>query len=472
MSERPSSLMAATIAANRFGLGARPGDIGRIGADARSWLRDQLRGGTPQVVPPRSGADSLRDSRAILVDAIELREDRRKQRAAGEVTAKLGSLYKPVYVAETTARWRTAFETARPFLERLVHFWANHFAVSVDKLAVLGIAGAFEREAIRPHVLGDFASLLLAVERHPAMLLYLDNHVSVGPESVLAQRAERRAGAKGKPRRTGLNENLAREILELHTLGVDGGYTQADVTAFAKVLTGWSIGGGRGRLASGTPGVFTFRAEQHEPGAQTIVGRRYAESGVEQGEAVLRRLATEPATARHLATKLARHFIADEPPARAIERIAAAWLDSRGDLPIVYRALVDAPESWEPALAKFKTPAEFICSTWRALDVPPESGPRALAAFELLGQRTWSPGSPAGWPDRSVDWDGSSALLKRIEWADAVAQRLGDRRSAQRLAPDVLGVSLTPATSTAIAHAASASQALTLWLSSPEFMRR
>jgi uncharacterized protein (DUF1800 family) len=166
-----------------------------------------------------------------------------------------------------------------------VYFWSNHFAVSVDKFAVLGIAGSFEREAIRPHVMGRFHDLLLAVETHPAMLLYLDNQQSIGPDSMVARRAANRG------RTVGLNENLAREILELHTLGVDGGYTQADVTSFAKVLTGWSIGGGEGRLAGGAIGTFFFRPEVHEPGAQTVVRRRYAQDAEAQGLATLADLA-------------------------------------------------------------------------------------------------------------------------------------------------------------------------------------
>ena len=402
---------SAAIAANRFGLGARPGDLARIATEPRSWLTGQLRGGAPAVT-----SKDLKPSWDTLSELIDLRRARRDAKPE-ETLARLPELLRPIYITEATARFRAGVASDRPLLERLVHFWTNHFAVSVDKIAVLGLAGAFEREAIRPHVLGRFEQLLVAVEKHPAMLLYLDNHVSVGPGSQAAQRVARR----GK-RTLDINENLAREILELHTLGVDGGYSQADVTTFAQVITGWSIGGPVGRFkGGGEKGKFHFRAEFHEPGAKSVLGRRYAEDGVEQGEAVLRDLARKPTTARFLANKLARHFVADDPPGALVDRLTHAYLESDGDLPRVYRVLIEAPESWASAPAKYKTPSDYLYSTYRGLDMPVPDGRPALAGFELLGQRTFAPGSPAGWPDRSADWDGASALLKRIEWADAVA---------------------------------------------------
>ena len=380
----------------------------------------------------------------------------------------MGQFLKPIYVNEATARFAEAVASERPFLERLTQFWTNHFAVSVDKQLLAGLAGSFEREAIRPQVLGRFSDLLLAVETHPAMLLYLDNQLSVGPHSQAAQRIERRQAQ----RQIGINENLAREILELHTLGVGGGYTQTDVTTFAEVITGWSIGDDRGRFAGGTPGEFVFRAELHEPGAKVVLNTRYADSGVGQGVAVLRDLARQQATARFIATKLVRHFVADEPPPAAVGRVAGAFTASEGDLPTVYRALLDAHEAWAQPLSKFKTPSDFIVSAYRGLALPVEAGKGPLAPFELLGQRTWSPGSPAGWPDRSADWDGASAVIKRIEWADAVGARVGSHRDAAELAPQLLGANLSDPTRTSVARAASAAQGLTLLLASPEFMRR
>ena len=462
-----STAAEAAIATNRFGLGARPGELARAAPDPRGWLLAQLRGGAPAIA---EGA-SLERSDTILNRATALREAKRDASRAGGAQGavqRIGAWYRSLYVAEVQARFGAAVASERPFVERLVHFWANHFAVSVDKAVVLGVAGAFEREAIRPHVLGRFEDLLFAVERHPAMLLYLDNFQSVGPDSPLA----RRASAARRRRDLGLNENLAREILELHTLGVNGGYTQADVTSFAHMITGWSIGGGRGRLAEGESGQFHFRANLHEPGAQLLLGRRYAQSGCGQGAAALRDLARHPATADHLAGKLARHFIADDPPAAAVARVADAFRRHGGELVPVYRELVESPEAWATPLAKYKTPADYVHSAYRGLDLPVDGKRSGLTAYELLGERTWSPGSPAGWPDRAADWDGASALLKRIEWADAVGERLGDRRDAQRLAPAMLGAVLTGKTSEAIARAASGAQAITLLLTAPEFMRR
>jgi uncharacterized protein (DUF1800 family) len=203
-----------------------------------------------------------------------------------------------------------------------------------------------------------------------------------------------------------------------------------------------------------------------------VLGTRYADGGYRQGVAVLRDLAGHRCTARFIATKLARHFIADDPPPQAVARLALAFTGSGGDLPTLYRALIDSREAWVQPLAKYKTPSDYIISGFRGLTLPVDAGQAALAPFVLLGQGSWAPGSPAGWPDRSADWDGASALMKRIKWADAVGQRLGNRRDAVQLAPQLLGANLAAATRSAVAHAASASQALTLLLAAPEFMRR
>jgi uncharacterized protein (DUF1800 family) len=459
--------LGSTIAANRFGLGARPGELASIGGDGRDWLRAQLR-----HAPPALADTQLASAAEVLGQALALeREIQQARRSGRDVQQKLPQYLQPIYKSEATARFQQAVMTDRPFIERLTQFWTNHFAVSIDKQYLTGLAGSFEREAIRPRVLGNFGDLLVAAEMHPAMLLYLDNHLSVGPHSTAAIRAglRRRGGGNRLP---GINENLGREILELHTLGVGGGYTQYDVTTFATVITGWSVGGGNGLWASGPPGRFVFRPDQHEPGPKTVLGRKYGDQGYEQGIEVLNDLAQHPSTARHIATKLARHFIADDPPPAAVERLARAFTEFGGDLPSVYRVLIDAPEAWEQPLGKYKTPNDFIVSSYRGLSLPVDAAHGPLAPFELLGQRTWQPGSPAGWPDRSADWDGASALLKRVEWADAVGGRLGSRRNAAELAPQLLGANLTDATGTAIARAASAQQALTLLLAAPEFMRR
>jgi uncharacterized protein (DUF1800 family) len=464
---------AAVIAANRFGLGARPGEIAACADDPRGWLEAQLKG------PPLVIRDPDLASTATMVATIDkVRAQNRSLRAANstananqtvvDAVVKLGEIYRPAYVGEVTARLRLATTTERPFLERITQFWSNHFAVSVDKAIVLGVAGSYEREAIRPYVLGSFADLLLSVERHPAMLLYLDNFRSVGPRSMLAERALARTDKV-----LGINENLAREIMELHTLGVNGGYTQADVTAFANVITGWSIGAaGKGIAGGGVPGEFLFRENIHEPGTQTIMGRRYAQDGERQGETVLLDLAHNAATAQHIATQLARHFIADDPPPQAVERLARVFGKTGGDLPAVYRALIVEETAWSQPLTKFKTPNDYVISAWRALGMPIDDARKVPPLFAGLGQRVWSPNSPAGWPDRSADWDGASALMQRLRWADQIGQRFGASVNAMELAPQILGATLTDNTRLALSRAASAAQAVTLLLAAPEFMRR
>jgi uncharacterized protein (DUF1800 family) len=476
------------IAANRFGLGARPGDGAAIGTDARGWLKAQL--DAPPGTPPAEPA-----SARVLGEVRELRVARQ---VAAQVRANLtrppdaetppaapgideqairefGTFIREHYVAQTAERHRLALTTDRPFVERLVHFWSNHFAVSADKQPLAAVAGLYEQEAIRPHVTGNFYDLLLAVERHPAMILYLDNQTSMGAASPAATFVRRNRG-----RELGLNENLAREILELHTLGVDGGYTQADVTEFAKVLTGWSIGGtlgeARGPLArlvadAGRPGEFHFRAQMHEPGDKTVVGKRYRERGAEEGEDVLRALALHPSTARHLATKLARHFVADDPPPKLVERLADAYSRNDGDLSSVYAALLDANESWREPLAKFKTPHDFAISAYRSLGFVPENLQPMTAFLTQAGQRPYTPGSPAGWPDTAPNWNGGDALLKRIEFAAAAGQRLGNRVDPLARAGEVLG-EISEHTTMSIRDAANRGQGFALLLASPEFLRR
>jgi len=284
----------------------------------------------------------------------------------------------------------------------------------------------------------------------------------------------RRANRRNKKRNLGLNENLAREILELHTLGVDGGYTQQDVTTFAKVITGWSIGGqsDNGRFAEGDPGKFEFREIIHEPGAQTLLGKRYPQQGVDQGEAVLRDLAAHPATARFLAFKLARHFVADEPPVQLVDALAATYLETGGDLGAVYTVLVQADEPWREIQTKYKTPHDFVISTLRAFDHVPDNTRFVIRALDMMAQTPFHPGSPEGWPDTAEQWGGADGLYKRIEWCNTVARTVGSKTRPPKLGDAVLGIALDPATRRSIARAESAVQGLTLLLASPGFQRR
>jgi uncharacterized protein (DUF1800 family) len=468
------SAMQSEIAVLRFGLGAKPGDLAAAAGDPRAWLAAQIKGAVPLAVDtPLTPSDQIFE--ALVTAREERQEMKRAQNAVDEKVAfnVIRDTYMPHYRAQVLARAQSAALTSRPFAERLVHFWSNHFAVSADKGAVYGIAGTLENEAIRPHVCGRFVDLLTAVEQHPAMIAFLDNQYSVGKDSQAASFAARRFAFGDNPKRQfGINENLAREILELHTLGVNGGYTQTDVTSFAQIITGWSIGGGKGRLAGGTPGRFYFRDNLHEPGAKTFLGKTYSEDGQRQGEAVLADLARNPATAQFIATKLVRHFVADDPPPAAVERVSRAFVKSGGDLPHVYAALIESPEAWDEQARKFKTPEDFVFSTLRSLSVSPVQPEEVVRSFDLLGQRQYTPGSPAGWPDTSKSWDGSDALMHRVLWASRVAGRYEHGVEPVDLAASSLGGYARPETLTALKRATSSSQAVALLLMSPEFQRR
>ena len=479
-------MLPSTIALNRFGLGARADD--QVQSDPKRWLLQQLNRFEPlpqalAQVPPRAQVvEQLGEY--LSAQQIAGRAKRQMQPAAmttgmGEQADRQADMAKKYfrrairedYLVMNSARLASAVTTNSPFVERLVHFWANHFAVSVDKLPVIGLAGLLKFEAIRPNVLGKFTDMLLAVEQHPAMLVYLDQAQSIGPNSFAGQRIALRGG-----KQRGLNENLAREIMELHTLGVRTGYSQADVTEFARALTGWTVSGlGRGpaaRLTSGARGQFQFAEMLHEPGSRTIVGKRYDQAGEAQARAVLLDLAESPATAKHLSTKLARHFAGDDPPPALVERLSKAYRASGGDLPTVYRALIDSPEAWVPQPLKFKNPWEWSVSALRAIGLRELEPQAAAGVLKQLGQPTWQPGSPAGWDDIAASWAGPDALLRRVEVSQRLADRAGSGADARSLAQKLFPGSLSETTRTAIARAESPSEGLALLLVSPEFVRR
>lgn len=451
---------AAAIALNRFGLGARPDESPP--AEPQRWLLSQFQRYEPLPPPwkPLPRTPSLMEVWNAQQRAVRQAEEGQR---AGIREAYLRKA-REEYVAAVGARATSALQTSTPFVERLVHFWSNHFAVSVDKLLIVGLAGSFEADAIRPNVLGRFEDLLLAVVRHPAMLLYLDQAQSIGPRSPAGLRAEERG-----QRRRGLNENLAREILELHTLGVRNGYTQEDVTEFARALTGWTLPGDAAAEGSAT---FRFVRALHEPGARTVLGRRHAEGGEEQARAILHDVATAPATGRHIAHKLARHFVADEPPPALVQRLADTFARSGGDLPSLYRELVAAREAWQAPPAKFKSPWEWAISSLRALDRQELPPAQAAALMNQLGQPVWRPGSPAGYGDLAATWAAPDALLRRVETAQRIAAQAGDAIDARALAPLVLPGALSEGTAGAIARAESGGTALALLLVAPEFLRR
>jgi uncharacterized protein (DUF1800 family) len=500
----------ASIALNRFGLGGRPGDD--PGGNPKAWLAAQLQRYEmrPQAIsalPPTAKiaaelADYLQELRTIRQRTGGQRRPA-GPRAPTPETMQSGDAMQPMmqgepqekedpndpvaqarrfarkqgreyYATAVGARANIALTSPAPFAERLVHFWANHFAVSADKLQVIGLAGAFEFDAIRPHVLGKFGDMLHAVERHPAMLLYLDQAQSIGPNSMAGQIAQRRRAAN----MPGLNENLAREILELHTLGVRTGYGQADVTEFARAMTGWTVSGfGRGQAqrfagTDGEPGRFVFAERLHEPGARTILGKSWSQQGEGQAGAVLDMLATHPSTARHIATKLARHFAGDEPPPALVARLEGAFLKSGGDLPSVYRVLIDAPECWVAQPVKFKSPWEWSVSAMRALGTQQLQPLAVNGLLTQLGQPVWRPGSPAGWDDTAAAWAGPDAVMRRVEAAERFAQRTRDTIDARSRAAQLFPGALSQSTADAIARSESPGQGVALMLVAPEFMRR
>jgi uncharacterized protein (DUF1800 family) len=458
------------IAAHRFGLGEA--DLAIVGGDARGWLLAQI---GPADPARGSGLFDTGQGLAHIAAEREKREQARNPPPGTTAEQIIGNHYRESILADARSRLATAASTRRPFAERLQLFWANHFTVSLLKGSTRGLVGAFERDAIRPHIAGRFETLLVAATTHPAMLRYLDNSQSAGPRSrVVALEARRATRRQESPRVTGINENLAREILELHTLGAEGAragvYGQADVTAFAAVLTGWRVG----QDAAGAAEL--FEPNWHEPGDKTVLGRRYGEGPAALRE-VLRDLARHPATARFLATKLARHVVADEPPPALVERLASVYLASDGDLARLYAELVRNDLAWSAAPAKLKTPEEFVVSAARVLgsgermfERPDVANP--AAGIGALGQRLLAAPSPAGWSDRAEDWLGPDAVWKRLEWATRVADRAGPGVDARRLAARSLGPLLGAETTRQIERAADGSQALALLLLAPEFQRR
>ena len=449
------------IATNRFGLGARPREAEEAASDPQGWLLAQLDspGGSEF---PDSG---LKNTQQAMADFYAFQQARRKAQKESEgdedaIREAVKGMESPrgQVAREVVARASFAVTTDVPFRERLVRFWSNHFTVSSTRNTVAPIAGPFEREAIRPHVTGFFHEMLLAAEMHPAMLLYLDNAQSVGPNSRMGRRRGR-----------GLNENLAREILELHTVGVDGGYTQDDVTSFAKILTGWTVAGPRNPNPTGKT---LYDDRLHEPGSHFVMGKRYTSDGGGQAVDVLRDLAMKPETARFVATKLARHFIADEPPASAVEALGKAYMNSAGNLKTVSGELVILKEAWAEKPAKYKTPDEFQVSTLRGMGAKTVQRRGLQGTYQSLGQLPFSAPSPAGWPDTEAAWLGPDAVKKRLEWSQALADRAGNRVDPRQFLDEALGASAGETTRRMVNGADSRKQGLTLALMAPEFQRR
>ncbi len=491
------STRMAMIALRRFGLGARSGDIATVAADPRGYVlssldrRNEILLDDPDLEPShvtfaaaavaqqqqrlarviqREGA--LGDAQQAIADATKM--DNTEQRAAARAQRPLtetetkGNVRSPMqkagrirvenFVDEATVRFRHQASTDAAFPERMAMFWSNHFCV-VARGPVRGIAGAYEREAIRPHVFGRFVDMLKAVEQHPAMLIYLDNQLSFGPSSPA-----------GKTQNKGLNENLARETLELHTLGVDGGYTQADVTNYARIITGWTVAG-LNAPAGSTPGKFIYGALRHEPGNWPVLGKTYDNRGFQTGLDCLEDFAKHPATARHIARKLARHFVADDPPPALVAKLERTFRDSDGNLAEVSRALLTADDAWVPEQKKLLPPIDLVIALSRSLPYKTGAG-EMLRLSNQLGQPLWQPGSPKGFPDDDDGWINPSAMNERLRIAEQVARVIDKTVDPRQLAEAVLGADMNPATRQAIERAETREQGLELMIMSPDFQRR
>lgn len=379
---------------------------------------------------------------------------------AAKPAAQPLNVIQKTFRAEALARLQRATLVTCGFTERLVVFWSNHFCISASKGELARIwAGAFEREAIRPHVLGRFADMLKAVEQHPAMLFFLDNQQSLGPDS-----------RAGQNRKRGLNENLAREIMELHTLGVGGGYTQDDVTSLARIITGWTFAGRQGQL--GAPGSFVFNANAHQPGAQMLLGKTYEPAGLAQGEAALADIARHPSTANFIATKFVRHFVADDPPPALVARLRDVFIRTDGDLKALATTLVDSDEAWRAPLTKMRSPYDFLVASGRLLARVPEDPGAYLNSLNLLGQPLWSPAGPNGFPDTSAAWAAPEGMKLRLDIAAQLGARLGNNIDPLDLLEFAAADAASIETRRTVERAESRQQALTLLLMSPEMQRR
>ncbi|QDF41950.1 DUF1800 family protein [Bradyrhizobium symbiodeficiens] len=511
---------AALVALNRFGFGARggaSGDLINAASDPRGFVKAEL--GRPNGVlleapglqsTPQLGqavfayqdqVKQARDAAAKAAAPIEaqptaeqkpvLRRNLSLNAAATEIAGQMAeakpadnaakpetmqpnaaappaakpapqplNVIQKTFRTEALARLQRAMLVECGFTERLVVFWSNHFCISAGKGELARIwAGAFEREAIRPHVLGRFADMLKAVEQHPAMLFFLDNQQSLGPDS-----------RAGQNRKRGLNENLAREIMELHTLGVGGGHSQEDVTALARIITGWTFAGRQGQL--GTPGSFVFNTNAHQPGAQMLLGKSYEATGLAQGEAALADIARHPSTANFIATKFVRHFVADEPPPALVARLREIFVKTDGDLKALATALVDSDEAWKAPLTKMRSPYDFLVASGRLLARVPEDPGRYLNGLNLLGQPLWSPSGPNGFADTNAAWAAPEGMKLRLDIAAQIGARLGNNIDPLDLLEFAAADAASIETRRAVERAESRQQALALLLMSPEMQRR
>ena len=513
---------------NRLAFGPAPGDLDRVTRmGAPAWIAEQLhpeRLALPAwLADPLSGLHTPNQTQRDLVQQYRdmAREAKQAETAAPdgkkpatEEDAERRRKVATIYLEAGEARLLQALGSPRQLQEVLVDFWFNHFNVFQGKGLVRVLTESYERETIRPNVLGRFRTMLGATAKHPAMLFYLDNWLSTAPGYQPARRF-----GDGAAQASGLNENYAREVMELHTLGVDGGYTQQDVTELARILTGWTMLPQKPRrhravdgMDAGASGhgdsIFGFDPERHDTGTKTWLGHSVPPDGQLEGEAALDVLARHPATARHIAFKLARRFVADEPPPALVDRLARRFLDTDGDLRAVMQALVESREFRDPRTRKFKSPYQYVMSSVRATGIVITNVKPLMAVLAQLGQPLYGCQTPDGWHDTEADWLNPNAITQRVNFATALAsgklplqrvddpaapagangikamERQTDRAMAREQAlegatPPVdaaallatLGLAIADDTRAAVATAPPALRAA-LVLGSPDFMRR
>jgi uncharacterized protein (DUF1800 family) len=445
----------ANVAVNRFGYGASGNELELAALEPREWVKSQL--------TSISFHNKLPHSDDIFLEQARYQKLKKQQKQSKSVDLKPIKNHARMALKDMSAdTLMEAINSSNSVSWRLLDFFSNHFSVTSNGRLMQGLAGTLEREAIAPNLLGNFESMLMAVEQHPAMLVYLNNDKSIGPNSLIA-----------KKRNRGLNENLAREILELHTLGVNSGYTLKDVVELALGISGWCVKNPSKESSAG----FIFRSNGHEPGARTLLGKRYLQkgaflaSGLDQGQQMLRDLAMQPATAKHLCYKLAHHFVSENPSPLLLAKMEATWLNNQGNIKQVMHSLFDADEAWMETPQKFKTPREFVISTHRALKPKEADAKTLLNSLISLGQEPFNAGSPAGFSDAEKDWLGGSALMARIDWSTQVSANL-KKANAEKVMQITLGESVSDLTYQIVMRAESRQQALTLLLMSPEFQRR
>jgi uncharacterized protein (DUF1800 family) len=459
------------IALNRFGMGAKSGLRNAISADPRGWLLSQISSQVPPI------GYQLPSSQQIVLDFMELKnlKMKLKEDASGEEVRRVRAEIRDKFLSGIGSRFVASANSNAPLHEQMVLFWSNVFTVSIGKnQQFLSLCLAYERDAIRPHVFGHFENMLVAATQHPGMLVYLNNAQSIGPHSKAGEKREK-----------GLNENLARETLELHSLGVNGGYTQADVISLANMITGWTLVNqkimaktDKSPLLRIDNNGFAFIPQMHEPDPQTLLGKTYNQMGVDQGLAALRDLAHHPSTAHYMATRLVSHFVGDAPPPECVERVAKVFRDTNGNLAEVTAAVIKLPEAWQFKTPKIKSPYELLVAQIRALNISHGASREQISdqtifqALNDMGQLPFNANSPAGWTEHSADWASGTGILKRIEWAQALARRTTYDSNIADLANDLFGDALQSSTLQAIQRAPSKVDAITLLLTCPEMQKR